>query len=192
MAAGAPALSLRPVVDQDRAFLLRVYASTRAEELAPVPWTDAEKADFVAAQFAAQDAAYRANYRWPAFDVICVDGVEAGRLYLDRHPDDIRIMDIALLPEYRGRGVGGRLLRSVQAEGRATGRRVSIHIERFNPARRLYERLGFAVVDEGDVYLRMEWLPALNASGEDGLVGDAADRRVGAEGDEECGAWEEP
>lgn len=169
MAAGAPALSLRPVVDHDRAFLLRVYASTRAEELAPVPWSDADKAAFLAQQFDAQHAAYHASYPHASFDVVVVDGEPAGRLYVDRRPGDIRIVDVALLPSFRGRGIGTALLQAVQAEAVALGRRVSIHVERFNPARALYERLGFAVVGStGEVYLLLEW------SGEDGLVAHGA------------------
>ena len=169
---------LRPVSDADLPFLGRVYASTRAEELAPVPWSEADKAAFCAMQFDAQHHAYRQAYPHATFDVIEVDGQPAGRLYLDRRPRDIRIVDIALLPEHRGRGVGTALVTAVQAEAEAGGRTVSIHVERFNPALAWYRRLGFQVVGAtGEVYLLLEW------SGEDGLVAHGA--ALGAEGHEE-------
>src|SRR5439155_13681319 len=91
--------TLRPAGNDDLAFLVRVYASTRAEELVPVPWSDADKAAFVAMQFEAQHAAYRSAYPHAAFDVIEVGGEPAGRLYVDRRPADIRVIDIALVPE---------------------------------------------------------------------------------------------
>jgi ribosomal protein S18 acetylase RimI-like enzyme len=177
VAALASAIVLRPATDADRPFLERVYASTRTEELAPVPWSDDEKAAFLAQQFEAQRTAYSGAYPRASFDVVMVHGEPAGRLYVDRRPADIRIVDIALLPEYRGRGIGTALLRAVQAEAVASNRTVSIHVERFNPARALYERLGFEVVGAtGEVYLLLEW------SGEDGLVAhDAGVSGVGAE-----------
>src|SRR6185437_16635571 len=104
----------------------------------------------------AQDAYYREHYASAAFDVIEVDGEPAGRLYVARWDHDIRIIDIALLPEYRGRGIGTALLRELLAEAAADGKRLSIHVELNNPARRLYERLGFVQVEERGVYLLME------------------------------------
>ena len=118
---------LRPVEPDDREFLYRVYASTRTEELAVVPWDDAQKDAFLRAQFDAQDAWWRENYGGASFDVIVVDGEPAGRLYLHRGDTEIRIVDIALLPEHRGKGVGtaGRRRSWGQTKGtfRWTGRR---------------------------------------------------------------------
>jgi ribosomal protein S18 acetylase RimI-like enzyme len=111
-------------------------------------------------QFAAQHAHYQEHYAGAAFDVILCNGAPAGRLYVARWPAEIRIVDIALLPEFRNAGIGTRLLRDLLAEGAAAGKRVSIHVERFNPALRLYARLGFQVAaDDGGVYLRLEWTP---------------------------------
>jgi ribosomal protein S18 acetylase RimI-like enzyme len=141
-----------------------VYASTREEELAPVPWTDAEKAAFIEQQFEAQDAHY-CTYPEAAFDVIEVDGEPAGRFYIARWPDEIRIMDIALLPEYRNRGIGTHLLRELLDEAAATGRRLSIHVEKFNRARSLYERLGFRETLDRGVYVLLEATPQLAAAG---------------------------
>ena len=151
---------LRAVGPGDREFLYRVYASTRTEELAVVPWDEAEKDTFLRAQFDAQDQWYRENYTRATYEVIVVDGEPAGRLYLHRGEREIRIVDIALLPEHRGNGVGGSLLRDLLAEADAAGRRVTIHVERFNPALRLYERLGFTVAEDKGVYLFLERPPA--------------------------------
>lgn len=151
---------LRPAGDADRDFLLGVYASVREEELRPVPWTDEQKTAFVAQQFAAQDAHYREHYDGAQFDVIEIGGERAGRLYVFRGARDIRVVDIALLPAFRGRGVGERLLCELRDEAGASGRTLSIHVEHVNPARRLYERLGMRVTGEPvGPYLYMEWRP---------------------------------
>jgi ribosomal protein S18 acetylase RimI-like enzyme len=153
-------LRLRPVADADRAFLVELYASTREEELAQVTWDEGARRAFVEHQFAAQDAHYRGNYPGATLDVVEVDGAPAGRLYVHRGPSDIRIMDIALAPEFRGRGIGTSLLRSLMAEADASSRKLSIHVEQNNPARSLYERFGFLPAGEHGVYVLMERPPA--------------------------------
>jgi ribosomal protein S18 acetylase RimI-like enzyme len=153
-------ITLRPVSSTDREFLLQVYASTREEELRLVDWSADQKAAFVRMQFDAQDAYYREHYRPATFDVIHVDGAPVGRFYVARWKDEIRIMDIALLPEHRGNGVGTSLLRDLLAEADAAGKSTTIHVEKHNPALRLYERLGFAVADDRGVYVFLERPPA--------------------------------
>ena len=150
---------LRPAGDADRAFLLQVYGSTRADELSRLPWTDEQKTAFVVHQFEAQDSHYRKHYDDAAFDVIEVDGDPAGRLYVHRGPHEIRIVDITLMPAFRGRGLGTRLLRGLIAEAEDSGRKLSIHVEINNPARHLYERLGFRPAGEHGVYVLMERMP---------------------------------
>ena len=152
-----PTATLRAVAPADEELLYRIYASTRTEELAPVPWTDAQKEAFLRMQFRAQSLDYAANYPDAAFLVILVDGEPAGRLYVDRREDELLIVDIALLPEHRGNGVGGAILSDLQAEAAAAGKPVRIHVEHMNPALRLYERLGFRRIDAGGIYLLMEW-----------------------------------
>jgi ribosomal protein S18 acetylase RimI-like enzyme len=125
-----------------------------------VPWDDAQKAAFLRQQFDAQDAWWRENYVEASFDVILVDGEPAGRLYVHRGPSEIRIVDIALLPEHRGNGVGTRLLEDLLGEGDVGGKSVTIHVERMNPALRLYERLGFTLAEDKGVYLFLERAPA--------------------------------
>jgi ribosomal protein S18 acetylase RimI-like enzyme len=152
-------VTLRPVAAGDEPFLLRVYAGTRADELAPVRWTEEQKAAFVAQQFAAQTAHYARHYAGMTAHVILIGGEPAGRLLVARWAEEIRIVDIAILPELRGTGAGSALLEELLEEGAAAGKRVSIHVERENRALGLYERLGFRPVGEHGVYLRMEWDP---------------------------------
>ena len=148
---------LRPATEADRDFLLTVYASTRDEELSQVAWPEGQREIFVRMQFDLQDAEYHRLNPDARFDVVEVGGVPAGRLYVDRRPGDLRIIDIALLPGFRGSGIGGRLLAGLLAEAAQAGTSVSIHVEHTNPAARLYERLGFVVVGEQGLYRRMEW-----------------------------------
>ena len=144
--------SLRPATPADRPFLERVYAESRADELAATDWSDAEKAEFCRSQFAAQDNHYRTHYPNCAFLIIEQDGAPIGRLYRALLADEIRVVDIALLTSARGRGVGGQIMRDILAEAAHASLAVRIHVERTNPARRLYDRLGFRVVEAGEVY----------------------------------------
>ena len=153
-------MAFRPAGEADLEFLYRPYASTREEELARVPWSAAEKEEFLRFQFSAQHRHYQEHFPRASFDLVLVDGEPAGRLYVDRRDDEIRLIDIALLPEHRGRGIGGRLMRAVLDEARADGLPVQIHVERDNPAMRLYDRLGFAKVEEQGVYWLMRWSPS--------------------------------
>jgi ribosomal protein S18 acetylase RimI-like enzyme len=147
---------LRPCAPEDREFLVAVYGSTRADELAMTGWADAEIDDFVRMQFDLQDRHYSAAYPDAERSVILAGGREAGRLYVHRDDDEIRVLDIALLPEFRGRGVGGELLTDLLAEASMVALPVRIHVEPGNPARSLYERLGFVEVGEESFYIRME------------------------------------
>jgi ribosomal protein S18 acetylase RimI-like enzyme len=153
-------VTLRPVGPADAEFLLRVYASTRSEELAPVPWSSEQKDAFLRQQFEAQGAYWRETYPKADFAVVEVDGGPAGRLYVNRGPDEIRLVDIALLPEYRRGGIGTGLIRELLAEAETRSLPVTIHVEVFNPARALYERLGFEWVADRGAYVLMQWRPA--------------------------------
>jgi ribosomal protein S18 acetylase RimI-like enzyme len=145
-------VTLRPIGSADEDFLAAVYASTRAEELAPVPWSDAEKAAFCRMQFDAQHRYYLEHYTGATFDVIQVGGEPAGRLYVARWPDEFRIIDIALLPAYRNAGIGSAILKDLLAEADRAGKPVTIHVEKMNPALRLYQRLGFREAGDVGVY----------------------------------------
>jgi GNAT superfamily N-acetyltransferase len=108
-------------------------------------------------QFDAQTAHYTANYPGASFQLIERSGKPAGRLYLARWENEIRIVDITLLPEHRGAGIGAKLLRDLQEEAKGVGKKLSIHVERMNPALQLYERLGFQQVEDKGVYLLLHW-----------------------------------
>jgi ribosomal protein S18 acetylase RimI-like enzyme len=148
---------LRPVTDADRAFLVGVYGSTRDEELSQVVWGEGQREAFLRMQFDAQHQEYRSRNPHGTFDVIEVDGRPAGRLYVDRRPGDIRIVDISLLPDFRGAGVGQRLIAQLQDAAAASGCKLSIHVEIHNRAADLYTRMGFLAVAGQGVYRRMEW-----------------------------------
>jgi ribosomal protein S18 acetylase RimI-like enzyme len=156
-------VTLRPITDADMDFLHRLYATTREDELKQVDWSPEQKAAFVAQQFHAQHQFWRENYQDTSWDLIVDEGRPIGRLYVARWAEEIRIVDIALMPEHRGSGVGTRLIRRLFDEGDASGRKVSIHVEIFNPARRLYDRMGFVQAAERGVYLLMERAPAAAA-----------------------------
>lgn len=152
-------IELRPIRDDDVPFLRSLYASTRADEMALVAWTDDQRQAFLDQQFEAQHRYYRENYANPEYSIVELEGHPIGRLYLDLRTNEIRIVDIALMPEARGRGIGGQLVRDVLAKAGDAGTPVTIHVEKFNPARRLYDRLGFRAIGDRDVHLLMEWTP---------------------------------
>ncbi|HEY0832744.1 MAG TPA: GNAT family N-acetyltransferase [Azospirillum sp.] len=152
-------LRLRLETEEDESFLRRLYISVRWEELAPTGWPNEQKVAFLEQQFGLQTLHYRKFYHDAAFGIVEVDGMPVGRLYLLQTAVDLRIVDVSFLPDWRGKGLGGDLIRSVFDLGRAAGTRVSINVEVFNPARRLYERLGFTPVEEKGIYILMEWRP---------------------------------
>ena len=151
--------SLRREEPQDERFLIALYASTREAELARVPWTEAQKAEFLRSQFALQRAHYRTYYPDADFCIIETDGRSIGRLYVHRSAQEIRLMDIALLPIWRRRGIGGALLQALLQEAKAAKLPVTLHVEPGNPARRLYLRAGFRPAAELGFYERLVWLP---------------------------------
>ena len=150
-------VAFRPVDEADGELLLAIYSSTRVEELAQVAWDDAQKQSFLRMQFDAQRKFYESNYPGAEFQIILIDGEPAGRLYVHCREQEIRIMDIALLPQFRGRGIGSNILKEILAEGARTARPVTIHVESFNPAQGLYERLGFTRIGSTGVYHLLEW-----------------------------------
>ncbi len=158
----APPITTRPITDADLPLLERIYASTRTEELAIVPWTDAQKSEFLAMQFRAQHTDYQSRYPDASFRIIEMDGEPAGRLYVHHRVEEIRIIDISLLPEHRGHGIGSFLLESLIRESATCGTPLTIHVERQNPALHLYQRLGFTPIGETGVYLLMRRPPGTN------------------------------
>ncbi len=148
------------MVDEDRPFLFSVYASTRTGELAVVPWTDEQKNAFLLMQFEAQDSWYRQVYPDGKFLVVVREGAPIGRLYVARLLTEVIVVDIALLPDHRGQGIGSRLLADILAEADRDRLPITLHVEPWNPAKRLYERLGFELEEKGEVYDTMVRPPA--------------------------------
>jgi len=158
------AVATRAIRSDDESFLRRVYAGTRLEELAIVPWDDAQKDAFLRMQFDAQHRFYHDQFPDASYEIILRDGEPVGRLYVDRREDEIRIIDIALLPEARGEGIGGKLLSDLIAEAGASNKPIRIHVERYNRAMSLYLRVGFAPIGESDLYFLMEWTPGAHGT----------------------------
>jgi ribosomal protein S18 acetylase RimI-like enzyme len=145
-------IELRPTQLADRDFLLQLYAGTRADEMAIVPWSEADKAAFIEQQFTAQDNAYRGTYPAGEFLVVVAGAKPIGRLYLARLEDELRVVDIVLEPAQRGQGAGSRLMEWLIARADSDGLAVTLHVEYWNPAHAWYERLGFATVERRGIY----------------------------------------
>jgi ribosomal protein S18 acetylase RimI-like enzyme len=158
-AAGA-GLTFRRATEADLPFLARLYASTRTEELAVAPWSAEQKAAFLDMQFRAQHVHYQRYYPKADWLVTMRGGEDAGRLYLERRPNQHCIIDIAFLPGHRGNGLGTALLRDLLDEAAAADSAMTIHVEKFNPAMRLYRRLGFVTEQDKGVYDLMRWAAA--------------------------------
>lgn len=156
-------LALRPIQDKDQPILLKIYGSTRQEELKQVTvWSEEQKQAFLTQQFNAQHTYYQKNYVGADFYVIQQNNVPIGRLYIqeDFQEKEIRIIDIALLPNWQNKGLGKGILEDILQKATEINRPVTIHVESFNPAMNLYKKLGFKKISETNgVYHLMEYLP---------------------------------
>lgn len=153
-------INFRPITQGDMAFLRDLYASGRRDELAAAPWPEEQKRAFLNQQFDLQHAHYQRYFPAAWFEIVQHGTRPIGRRYLERMPSEYRLIDIALIEDYRNRGVGTALMREVLDKAASEGVAVRIHVEKFNPALRLYQRLGFREIGDEDVYLFMEWTPA--------------------------------
>jgi ribosomal protein S18 acetylase RimI-like enzyme len=160
----ARGFALRPESDEDIPFLRRLYASTRAAELELTNWGDAQKLAFTDSQFDFQRRHYRTYYPATKWGVLEDNGVPMGRLYLERRATTLLIIDIALLPEWRRRGLGTALLEWVGAQAHAAGKSVTVAVEKNNRAQTLYRRLGFREIGDHGVHWDMEWDAAADQS----------------------------
>ena len=155
-----PGVSTRPVTDDDQEFLVGVYASTRADELAQVPWDESQKDAFIRWQYAMQKQEYEARFPEARYDVILVDGAPAGRIWTGADDTQIRLLDIALLKEFLNRGVGTYLLRQLIDEAAQSKKKLRHMVFMLNDnAYRFYERLGFETIEDLGGYKHMEWSP---------------------------------
>ena len=155
--AACPDLQLVAAGDADIDFLDSVYVSVRLDELAVTDWSEDRKQDFLRNQSARQREHYARHYVGAEFLLIRRDDQPIGRVFLYRHGNDIRMMDIGLLPPWRRRGIGTRLVRALLDIAGAEGCAVTLHVEPDNPARRLYDRFGFRLIEDRGVYLFYGW-----------------------------------
>ncbi len=149
-------VTLRIVSESDRGFLLDLYADSRAAELAPVPWTDAQKRAFLEMQFAAQSTSYAENHPGATHEIICADGNAVGRLYLSRQPGVFHILDILIATASRNKGIGSQILAGILAEADRAGEPITIYVETFNPSLGLFKRLGFQPISENGFLLLLQ------------------------------------
>ncbi len=156
---GGRLVALRPATAEDTGFLDAVFASTRAEEMALVDWTSGQNAAFLRMQADLQRRSYRTQFPLAQDQVILHGGIPAGRIMVDRSGGALLLIDLALLPEHRDAGIGTALIRDLQTEATSAGKPVRLHVEPGNPARRLYERLGFEEIGTHVLYAAMEWRP---------------------------------
>jgi len=155
----APGVVLRPGTEDDYDFQRLLYHDVRAEEMQQFPFDETQKRVFLDWQFDCQWKHYREHYPTCEWRIIERDGHPVGRLLVDRWPDQIRVVDIALLSSTRGSGIGTTLMNEILEEGRRSDLPVTIHVEVFNPAQRLYQRLGFRPIDSSGAYQLMRWSP---------------------------------
>lgn len=151
-------VTLRAVAADDEAFLLKAYGSIRADELAQVPWSEAQREAFLKMQFDAQQLHYKTHNPEATHDIILLDAHAIGRLYVARRDEEIRVLDLTILPEYRNRGIGTSLLKNLMTESVRAGKPLTIYVESYNPSYRLFKRLGFNKIEEDDgVNHLLEW-----------------------------------
>lgn len=149
-------IKLRPEKSSDVPFLRKLYATTRVDvTFSGLP--DEQKQQFIRMQFDAQRQSYRSNYENAEFHIIERHGRPIGRLYVARLTQEIRVMDITIIPDHRKKGIGSGLLRSVQSEGRSIGLPVTLHAEKMGNMAEFYKRLGFEIVDEKEAHFFMKW-----------------------------------
>jgi RimJ/RimL family protein N-acetyltransferase len=148
---------LRPVNADDEAFLFQVYAGARLDELALAAWDESQRDAFLKLQFAAQQQHYQSHFPEADHQIILLGDRPIGRLYVARTADEVRILDIALLPEHRNAGVGSSIIKEILAEAAKAEKPVRIYVESFNRSLRLFERLGFSSVQDIGTHILMEW-----------------------------------
>lgn len=157
-------IKLRPSVPEDDPFLAAVYGSTRQQELAMVPWTDEQKDAFIRFQLTAQLTYYRAEFPNAEYLIILHDGEPVGRLYLDLRESEIRIMDITLLPEHRGKGISSAIIHRLKEKAFALGKKLSINLDKLSQSQPIFERFGFKPTEDVGFHVLYVWQAELPES----------------------------
>lgn len=152
-------VALRPVSPDDESLLLELYASTRMLELAATGWNQAQQDAFIKMQFSAQRDYYATRYPQGEHQTIIRDGQPVGRLYTAETEDEIRIMDVTVLPAHRSAGTGTTLIKDLLARAQEAGKPVRIYVETYNRSLGLFERLGFTKIEEDGLNALLEWRP---------------------------------
>jgi ribosomal protein S18 acetylase RimI-like enzyme len=155
-------IALRPVTPEDKAFLFDLYALTRAEELSAWGWSDQQRALFLQMQYQAQRLSYQTQYPESRHDIILLhdplqETRSLGRIWVSRSNDEIRLLDITLLPDYRDRGIGTRLIQQLIDQAHQSDIPLRLHVLKTNPALHLYERLGGIKVADLEIRYLIEW-----------------------------------
>jgi ribosomal protein S18 acetylase RimI-like enzyme len=152
-------VALRAATSADQDFLRAVFASTRGDELAALGWDPQQSELFISMQFNAQQQSYSAGYPAAVNNIILLAEQPIGRMLVDRTGEEILLVDIALLSDYRNQRIGSNLIRGLMDEAATVQKPVRLSVYKSNPARRLYQRLGFFQVAEDPLYIEMQWLP---------------------------------
>lgn len=154
-------ISRRPATPDDEAFLLELYTSSRGDDLRGLGWAEERISEFLAMQYEAQQKFHENDYQEATDEIVLCEGERAGRLLVDRRAQEIRCVDIALLPAFRDQGVGSFLIRQLQDNAKAERKPLRLQVIRFNRANSLFERLGFERTSETGTHFQMEWTPKL-------------------------------
>lgn len=149
------AVTLRALHSDDMAFIERLYAGSRADEMARSGWPAAQIAAFLSQQFHAQHTYYQTHYHDAQFLIIEQAGQAIGRIYMFWGPTTLNLIDITLLPAFQGQGIGSALIEAQLRRADEQGLCVELFVENYNPAQRLYNRLGFYVCGDSGVYLKL-------------------------------------
>ncbi len=152
-------IRLRPVTDKDLPFIERVYRSTREKELGLVSWSELQKDAFIKMQSVAQEAHYKNAFPSAIFEIIEFNKKPAGRLYTGETENEIRLIDISLLPEFRGKSIGTKIIQSLITKAAGKQKLLSLHVEPDNPAYQLYLRIGFKHINNNGRHYYMEYKP---------------------------------
>lgn len=158
-------VSLRPVTAQDRDLLLRIYASTRARELALVPWDAAQKSLFLQHQFAFQDQHYGAQFPDAEYSIVVHNGEDAGRIFITRDETRIHVLEFTILPEHRGRGIGTEILRWLKEEARGKALPLTTYLDQLSDSQAWLEKRGFTRISDEGIHFLMQWTPSGQTSG---------------------------
>jgi GNAT superfamily N-acetyltransferase len=154
-------LQLRPVQPEDTPFLLRVYASARAAEMAMVPWTGEQKESFLRAQFEAQTREYTARHPHAEHSILVYRRRDVGRCFVSRAGAQVHILDLTVLTPERNAGAGSALIRRLQEEAAVAGAPLTIYVETFNPALAFFTKRGFRPQQQEGIHLLLKWMPGV-------------------------------